>query len=128
MIAILKGIDTFLEAACLLRSVRWLLIVTITTLIVVAGFSMARKKVLSLQLAAAKGQTAMYVSALKMQNDAILKDAEDAKKQQQVMDVAATKAAAMEKALKEWRKRFSQIELVGTCDQMVDQVIAAVKE
>lgn len=128
MTAILAGIDKFLEAACLLRSFRWLLIVTIATLLVMSGFSMARQKVLSLQLDAAKGQTAMYVSALKMQNESILKDAEDAKKQQQVMDAAATKAAAMEKALKEWRKRFSQIELVGTCDQMVDQVIAAVKE
>lgn len=128
MIAILKGIDTFIEAACLFRSVRWLLIVTITTLLVVAGFSMARQKLLSLQLSAAKGQTAMYVSALKMQNESILKDGEEAKLQHEKMDAANVKAAEMQRHLEAWRKKVNQVELVGTCDQMVDQVIAAVKE
>ena len=128
MIAILKGIDTFLEAACLFRSVRWLLIVTITTLLVVAVFSMSRQWVLALQLDAAKGQTAMYVSALKMQNESILKDGEEAKHQQEKMDAANVKAAAMKRDLEAWRKKLSQVVLVGTCDQMVDQVISAVKE
>lgn len=128
MIAILKGFDAFLEAACLLRSARWLLVTIITTLIVVAGFSMARQKVLSLQLAAAKGQTAMYVSALKMQNESILKAGEETKLQHEKMDAANAKAAEMKRDLEAWRKKVNQIELVGTCDQMVDQVIAAVKE
>lgn len=127
MITILKGIDTFLEAACLLRSVRWLLIVTITTLLAVAGYSMARQKALSLQRDAAKGQAATYWAHLDIQNASIRQAGKEAAAQQKQMVAAQEQAGRIRAEGEAWRKKAQQTPLTGTCDEMLDQVIEAVR-
>jgi len=120
----IKVVDGFLAVP----AVRWLLLLSVVVMSTITGFSMSRQYVLSLQLDAAKGQVATYETHLKIQNEAIVKAGEEAKMQQQKITEANAKAKDIKNALEDWRKKVNEIKLVGTCEQMVDQVITAVKE
>lgn len=122
--AILTAIDSILA----LPVVRWLLLAATVASITTATWCKLQIGTVRLQRDAAQGQAATYKAHLELQNESILKAGKETKLQHEKMDAANAKAAAMKRDLEAWRKKVNQVELVGTCDQMVDKVIAAVKE
>lgn len=121
---IVKTIDKLLENVV----VRWLLLAALISATVYALWCRGQLGIVALQRDAAKVQATTYLSQLEIQNAAILKAGQEADSQKQKIADAATRAEQLRKEAAEWRKKALNTPLTGTCDNMVDQVIQAVKE
>jgi len=124
METVLVIIDQFLQ----MKPVRWLLLGLVVAMIIITGFSVSRQKLLSLQLSAEKGQSATYAAHLKLQNEAILASNAEYQTQQDNMKNAKSKADQLKKDADDWRKVALRTPLTGSCDEMVTQVIGAIRQ
>ena len=111
-----------------IKPVQYLLLLVSVSFVLLSVFLGIRVKYLSTQLEISKGQTATYAAHLKIQNESILQMNQEQQAQQQQMSDAASKADWIKKDAEAWRKKALGTPLTGTCDQMVDQVIEAVKK
>jgi hypothetical protein len=108
--------------------VRWLLLAATVAAIVTATWAKLQIGTVRLQRDAAQGQVATYAAHLNIQNEAIRQAGKESAAQRKQVSEATQKVAEMRQAADKWRREASKIVLVGTCDQMVDQVITAIKD
>ena len=118
---------TVIDGILAMPVVRWLLLVTTAVAVAAALWCRGELGVVRLQRDAAKGQAAMYVSALDMQNASIREADQEAAAQQRQMALARENANRIKAEGEAWRKKAQQTPLTGSCDEMVDQVIEAVR-
>jgi chemotaxis response regulator CheB len=121
---ILLTIDKILA----LPVVRWLLLAATIAAVATATWAKLQIGTVRLQRDAAQGQSATYAAHLQHQNAAIRQAGKEAAAQRKQVSEANQKAAEMRQAAEKWRREAGKIVLVGTCDQMVDQVITAIKD
>ncbi len=109
LIAINKVLD--------IKVVQWLLLLLVTGLIVVAGFSLFRQKVLGLQLQAAQGQVAECAAAAKASEE----------QRRQLEDKIASAADAVVKTRRDYETRLEKLRRSkvkpGPCDTMVREAV-----
>lgn len=120
---ILLTIDKILA----LPVVRWLLLATTVAAVATATWCKLQIGTVRLQRDAAQGQAATYQAHLQVQNAAIIQSGQEYKRQQNRTASAAAKAEEMAREAEKWRKKWREQPLTGTCDQMVDQVIHAIR-
>lgn len=121
---IARTIDKILQNAV----VRWLLLAAMSAATIYALWCRGQIGIVALQRDAAKSQASTYLGHLENQNAAILKAGQEAAAQKQKIADAAASADQLRKEAAEWRRKALNTPLTGTCDDMVDQVIQAVKE
>lgn len=123
----MSAVWTIIDGFLAMPVVRWLLLVTTAVAVAASLWCRGELSVVRLQRDAAKGQAAMYVSALDMQNASIREAGQEAAAQQRQMALAREQAGRIRAEGEAWRKKAQQIPLTGSCEDMVDQVIEAVR-
>ena len=117
-----------IDAIIATKPVRWLLLVLVALQLVVSGYSLINQKMLSLQLAAAKGEKAQYAAQLLTQNSAIIKAGQDMDKLLKKVQAANAETAAARQRLKKRQAELGQIVLTGGCTEQVQQVLDEVRK
>ena len=117
-----------IDAIIATKPVRWLLLVLVALLLLVSGFSLARQRVLSLQLSAVKGEKAEYAAHLLTQNAAIIKAGLDMEQLLKKLQAANAEAAKIGEDLKKRQVELGRVILKGTCPEMVQQVLDEVRK
>lgn len=117
-----------IDAIIATKPVRWLLLVLVALLLLVSGFSLARQRVLSLQLSAVKGEKAEYAAQLLTQNAAIIKAGLDMEQLLKKLQAANAEAAKIGEDLKKRQVELGRVILKGTCPEMVQQVLDEVRK
>ena len=112
------------DAIIATKPVRWLLLISVAMLIVLSLYNVATKKMLALQLAAAKGDKAQYAAQLLTQNTAIIKQGQEYQEQLKRSHSATEAANRIISAL----ERRDPIVFTGDCPDMVQQAIDEVKK
>lgn len=120
---ILLTIDKILA----LPVVRWLLLAATVAAIATATWCKLQIGTVRLQRDAAQGQAATYRAHLEVQNEAILKAGQEYTAQRKQATAANNKAEEMRRELDRWRKEAGKTPLTGDCEQMVNQVIGAIR-
>lgn len=121
-------IITVVDAVLATKPARWALLVLSALLLLTTGIGYARYKVQSLQLSAAKGDTAQYAALLLTQNAAIVKAGHDMDKLLKKAQAANREADRMREQMKKRQAELGRIILTGDCPAMVQQVIDEVRK
>lgn len=124
IVLIIRAIDNVLQNVVM----RWMLVIATAAAITTAVVAKGRLGIVTLQRDAAETQAATYLGHLETQNAAIIKAGEEAEAQRQKIASAAARADQLRKEAAEWRQKALNTPLTGSCDDMVDQVVQAVKE
>ena len=103
-----------------LKPVQYLLLVSVVVLVVVSGYSMARQKVLSLQLDAANGNLATYAAHIEAQNAAVIKAGAEYEEQKKKALIAQQEAEKLRQRVYDMGKI---IIAPTTCAEMVLQAV-----
>ena len=121
---ILKAIDLLLQN----RVVRWALLVI--TVIITAFFVYYRLQyaILGSKYTARNTKAAGYELTIDRQNAAIQQAAAEYDVMAKNLDDAAGKAQALQKQLAQRKVEVREIRLVGTCDEMVQQIVTEVRK
>jgi len=122
--SILLTIDSILS----LPVVRWMLLAATVAALITATWCKLQIGTVRLQRDAAQGQAATYQAHLQHQNEAVIQAGKEAAAQKRQVSAAGEKADELKRQADIWRKEALRKPLAGNCDQMVDQVIEAVKE
>lgn len=128
MIAAITAVDKFLEAACMLKPFRWLLVVIILTLAVVTTTLGVRNFYLANTVKGLKGEVTGLEKDIETQNGYIAKAGEEKKAQDERIAAAGSKSEQLRREAAAWRKKALETPLTGSCENMVDQVIQSVKQ
>jgi hypothetical protein len=120
---ILLTIDKILA----LPVVRWFLLAATVVSIATATWCKLQIGTVRLQRDAAEGRAATCNAALDAQNAAVAKAGAEAAEKRKQLAEAAKQAEWIKKEADAWRKKALGTPLTGNCDQMVEQVIEAVK-
>lgn len=119
----IKAVDGFLKFPL----VRWFLLVSVVALMIAAGAYKAQLSICQARLEVAHGNIATYAAYIETQNAAVLQAGRQAEEHKKTLHDAAKKSAALREEKELWRKRALGTPLTGTCDQMVDQMIQAIR-
>lgn len=116
-----------LDAILGLRPVQYLLLFIVAALVLATGYSIIQQKLLSLQLAAAKGEKAEYAAQLLTQNAAVIKAGQDMNVMLKQVQAARDVVAVKQQQLKKRQQELSTLILTGSCDEQVQQIIDEVR-
>ena len=119
----IEAIDNFLQISL----VRWFLLASTVALMIAATAYKARLAISEMQIEAVSGDKASYAAYIETQNAAVLQAGRQAEEHKKTLHDAARKSAALREEKELWRKRALGTPLTGTCDQMVDQMIQAIR-
>lgn len=117
-----------LDAILGLRPVQYLQLFIVAALVLATGYSIIQQKLLSLQLAAAKGDKAQYAAQLLTQNSAIIKAGQDMDRLLKQVQAANAETAAARQRLKKRQAELGRIILTGSCDDQVLQILNEVRK
>ena len=117
-----------IDAIIATKPVRWLLLVLVALQLVVSGYSLINQKMLSLQLAAAKGEKAQYAAQLLTQNSAIIKAGQDMDKLLKRLQAANAETEIKRRLLAKRQAELGRIVLTGGCDEQVQQILDQVRK
>jgi hypothetical protein len=108
-----------------LKPVQYLLLLSVVVLTVLSGYSMARQKVLGLQLDAANGNLATYAAHIEAQNYAVIKAGAEYEEQKK-------KALTAQQEAEKLRQRVYDMGKIviapNTCTEMVLQAVTEVRK
>ena len=124
MLEILKAIDLLSQN----RVVRWALMITIvaiTALLVYYRLQYYLLTVANRELTAANLE---YASKIEIQNEAVQKAADEYQSMALQIHDANAKAQSLQSQLAKRKVEVREIRLVGTCDEMVQQIVKEVRK
>ena len=101
--------------------VRWALVALTACLLIVTLYKYLQAGKLSLELAKSKSLLAAYENAIDMQNIAVKKLEQETKENELRLQEAVAKVSGLQLALNKRKVEVREIELTGTCDEMVKQ-------
>lgn len=107
---------------------RWTVVLVAALTLVYSVFTRIELGATRLQRDAAKGQSKTYEAYLQFQNREIRQANKEYEAQQAQVQEATVRAARIKKDAESWRKKAQSTPLTGTCENMVDQVLAELKQ